>query len=148
MSIWLWGTFIYIVGGIISGSILPIYALKLHTRYKAGLIPTSRGEKVPSDIDAPFGITWARIRIEKCSIRCSGDCTISGGWHNFWSEGVCWPIYHSCRGGRWLVRTLSQPAWYFTYITHDQYILIVLSMVYTFCWIRGMKNHWRRNERS
>ena len=37
---------------------------------------------------------------------------------------------------------LAQPFWYFTFITHQQYAIVVLSLLYTVSWIRGLKNNW------
>jgi hypothetical protein len=37
---------------------------------------------------------------------------------------------------------LSQPFWFYTSWVHDQWGIFFLSVLYTWCWLKGIKNQW------
>lgn len=37
---------------------------------------------------------------------------------------------------------IGQPAWFFTTIVNGQFGMVLLCVIYTLAWIRGLRNHW------
>ena len=58
-----------------------------------------------------------------------------------------WLIGRPEKWSRWgfIFGLLAQPAWYFETITHQQYGMLALNIVYTFCWGQGIYYKWIKN---
>lgn len=41
-----------------------------------------------------------------------------------------------------LIGLIGQPAWVYTFIYHDQWLMLVVSILYTYGWASGTWNHW------
>lgn len=55
-----------------------------------------------------------------------------------------WLVGRLERWGRWgyVLGLLSQPAWLYTAISHEQWGIAVLSLWYAYSWGQGVYNHW------
>lgn len=38
---------------------------------------------------------------------------------------------------------IGQPFWYYSSYIHQQWGIMVLSVIYTFCWLKGINTYWR-----
>ena len=45
---------------------------------------------------------------------------------------------------RWgyILGICGQPFWFYQFITHEQYWLIGIGILYTISWINGIRNYW------
>ena len=59
-----------------------------------------------------------------------------------------WLLAQRQRWRRWgyIVGLCAQPAWAYTTIVHEQYLILVLSGWYTYSWAQGVWNFWIRPE--
>lgn len=40
----------------------------------------------------------------------------------------------------------SQPFWFWTTYTHEQWGIFALSLFYTYSWANGLRNHWKDDQ--
>ncbi|RJR27749.1 hypothetical protein C4561_01455 [candidate division WWE3 bacterium] len=41
---------------------------------------------------------------------------------------------------------LSQPFWFYTFISHHQWVLVGIGVAYAYVWADGLRNHWKIKE--
>jgi len=51
---------------------------------------------------------------------------------------------------RWgyILGLISQPAWVYTTIKHDQWGIFLLSLFYTYSWGQGVYNYWIKQKKN
>ena len=52
----------------------------------------------------------------------------------------------SIRRWGYVLGLCSQPFWYYTFIAHEQYILVLCAIAYTVSWAVGFRNYWLLKE--
>lgn len=59
--------------------------------------------------------------------------------------GAIYLVGRKDRVRRWgyVLGLCAQPAWLYTTISHEQYGIAALCLLYTLSWANGLKNHWR-----
>lgn len=61
-----------------------------------------------------------------------------------------WFVGRKERWKRWgyILGLCSQPFWFWTTITHEQYGIALLSLWYTYSWGQGIYNYWIRGSNA
>jgi hypothetical protein len=65
-------------------------------------------------------------------------------WITIFGASAIWFVSRREHWKRWgyILGMLSQPAWVYTTILHEQYGILVLSFWYTYSWGQGIYNYW------
>ena len=42
----------------------------------------------------------------------------------------------------------GQPAWFYTFVYHGQWLMLIVSIMYSYAWAQGVWNHWFRHNNS
>ena len=63
----------------------------------------------------------------------------------------CSAIWFLGRKEKWnrigyILGLLSQPFWFYTAYTNEQYGILILSLWYTYSWIQGVYNYWIKKD--
>jgi len=65
-------------------------------------------------------------------------------WIIIFGCAAVWFISRKEHWSRWgyIFGLISQPAWIYTAIKHDQWGILCISLWYSYCWAKGIWNFW------
>jgi len=122
-----WILIVYVLGALISGSILPLWAFRIKMRIAYGLMPKSDGGRRIT-LPAPLGIKWVDyhpnigMREKPTS---SGGCPVGGiicieviGWPITWTIRLMRTILHS--SPITTVFSKTNRVWYYIFTTKEE----------------------------
>lgn len=68
-------------------------------------------------------------------------------WIVIFGCAAVWFVGRREKWSRWgyVLGLLSQPAWFYTAIKHEQWGIVILCAWYTYSWGQGIYNYWLRS---
>ena len=71
-------------------------------------------------------------------------------WIIVFGCSAIWLVGRLEKQKRWgyVLGLMSQPAWFYTAIEHDQWGILALSLWYTYAWAQGIYNYWWKSTHS